>query len=62
MYVKDIVTSTLKNDISNILSHHNLNIQNIRDQGYDSANNMRGEWNGLQALFLHDCLCAYYIH
>jgi hypothetical protein len=23
---------------------------------------MRGEWNGLQALFLNDCPCAYYVH
>jgi hypothetical protein len=23
---------------------------------------MRDEWNGLQALFLNDCLCAYYVH
>ncbi|KDO67758.1 hypothetical protein CISIN_1g039693mg [Citrus sinensis] len=29
---------------------------------YDSASNMRGAWNGLQALFLKDCPYAYYIH
>ena len=23
---------------------------------------MQGEWNGLQALILKDCPCAYYIH
>lgn len=23
---------------------------------------MRGEWNGLQALFMKDCLYAYYVH
>jgi hypothetical protein len=23
---------------------------------------MRGEWNGLQILFLNDCPCAYYVH
>ena len=23
---------------------------------------MRGEWNGLQALFLNDCHYAYYVH
>jgi len=23
---------------------------------------MRGEWNGLQALFINDCPYAYYIH
>ena len=44
------------------MSHNNLNIQNIRGQGYDGASNMRGEWNGLQALILKDCPYAYYIH
>ncbi|XLU31147.1 hypothetical protein S245_067213, partial [Arachis hypogaea] len=29
-------------------------------QGYDGASNMRGEWNGLQALFLKDSPQAYY--
>ena len=33
-----------------------------RGQGYDGASNIRGEWNGLQALFLKDCPYAYYIH
>ena len=23
---------------------------------------MRGEWKGLQALFLNECSCAYYVH
>ncbi|QHO38993.1 Zinc finger MYM-type protein [Arachis hypogaea] len=31
-------------------------------QGYDGASNMRGEWNGLQALFLKDSPQAYYVH
>ncbi|PNX96782.1 repressor of the inhibitor of the protein kinase-like protein [Trifolium pratense] len=34
----------------------------IRGKGYDGASNMRGEWNGLQALFLKDIPYAYYIH
>ncbi|KAG2667400.1 hypothetical protein I3760_15G113100 [Carya illinoinensis] len=29
---------------------------------YDGASNIRGEWNGLQALFLKDCPYAYYVH
>ncbi|XP_075524544.1 uncharacterized protein LOC142556945 [Primulina tabacum] len=28
---------------------------------YDGASNMRGSWNGLKALFLKDCSCAYYV-
>ncbi|XP_025661868.1 uncharacterized protein [Arachis hypogaea] len=43
-------------------SRHKFDVQNLRGQGYDRASNMRGEWNGLQALFLKDCPFAYYIH
>ncbi|XP_061364760.1 uncharacterized protein LOC133308173 [Gastrolobium bilobum] len=39
-----------------------IDMQNICGQGYDGASNMRGEWNGLQALFLKECPCAYYVH
>ncbi|KAG2703961.1 hypothetical protein I3760_06G161100 [Carya illinoinensis] len=53
--VDDTLALTLKNEISAVLSRHCLDIQNIRRQGYDGASNMRGEWNGLQALFLKDC-------
>ncbi|XP_061360340.1 uncharacterized protein LOC133304340 [Gastrolobium bilobum] len=35
---------------------------NICGQGYDGASNMCGEWNGLQALFVNECPCAYYVH
>lgn len=42
--------------------HSNLQISNMRGQGYDGASNMSGSWNGLQALFLNDCPYAYYIH
>ena len=34
----------------------------MRGQWYDGASNMRGAWNGLQALFFRDCLYAYYVH
>jgi hypothetical protein len=53
---------TLKDKISNVLSQNCLDIQSIRGQGYDGANNMRGEWKGLHALFLNKCFCAYYVH
>ena len=45
-----------------MFSNYCLDIQNIRGQGYDGASNMRGEWNGLQALILNDCPYVYYIH
>eukprot|EP00268_Persea_americana_P015620 TRINITY_DN17296_c0_g1_i1.p1 TRINITY_DN17296_c0_g1~~TRINITY_DN17296_c0_g1_i1.p1 ORF type:complete len:393 (-),score=37.64 TRINITY_DN17296_c0_g1_i1:1144-2322(-) len=61
VHVKNTASQTLKKEISAVLSRYNLSIQNIRGQGYDGASNMRGEWNGLQAL-LNDCLHAYYVH
>ena len=42
-----------------MLSQHCLDIQKTR--GYAEASNMRGMWNGLQALILNDCPYAYYI-
>ncbi|KAH9801547.1 TTF-type domain-containing protein [Citrus sinensis] len=45
-----------------ILLRYDLLVENISGQGYDGASNMRGAWNGLQALFLKDCPYAYYIH
>ena len=42
-HVTDTSALTLKNKISSILFHHYLDIQNIYDQGYDEANNIRGE-------------------
>ncbi|XP_073041708.1 uncharacterized protein [Primulina eburnea] len=53
---------TLKNAIYSSLAHYNLDVQNIRGQDYDGASNMRGEFNGLQALILKDCKSAYYVH
>ena len=44
------------------MSQHCLDNQNIRDQEYDGASNIWDECNGLQALFLNDCLYAYYVH
>ncbi|KAL4643199.1 hypothetical protein ACB092_02G076600 [Castanea dentata] len=52
----------VKERIYSLLSQHCLDIQNIRRQRYDGASNMRGMWNGLQALILNDCPYAYYIH
>lgn len=62
VHVSDTSATTLKKEISSVLFQHNLAVENIRGQGYDGASNMRGEWNGLQALFLVDCPHAYYVH
>ena len=62
VHVVDIAALTLKKEIYYLFSNYCLDIQNIRGQGYDGASNIRGEWNGLQALILNDCPYAYYIH
>ncbi|KAI3958129.1 hypothetical protein MKW98_020771 [Papaver atlanticum] len=60
--IEDTTAVTLKRDISKALASYGLLIENIRGQGYDGASNMRGAWNGLQALFRKDCPYAYYVH
>ncbi|XP_026389839.1 zinc finger MYM-type protein 1-like [Papaver somniferum] len=60
--VKNTCVVTLKKGITDILNRYNLPIENMRGQGYDGANNMRGRVNGLKALFLKDCKYAYYVH
>ncbi|XP_042386885.1 zinc finger MYM-type protein 1-like [Zingiber officinale] len=62
VHVTDTTAATLKKKISDTLGCYDLHIHNMRGQGYDGASNMRGSWNGLQALFLKDCSCAYYVH
>ncbi|XP_042449158.1 zinc finger MYM-type protein 1-like [Zingiber officinale] len=60
--VDDTTSVNLKKSISDIFVQHNIQIHNMRGQGYDGASNMRGESNELQALFLRDCPYAYYVH
>ncbi|XP_061968323.1 uncharacterized protein LOC133691734 [Populus nigra] len=62
VHVSDTTSSTLKKEICYVLARYNLHILNMRGQGYDGASNMRGAWNGLQALFLRDCPYAYHVH
>ncbi|XP_073050714.1 uncharacterized protein [Primulina eburnea] len=62
VHVSDTTAVTLKKEICNVLGQHNFHIKDIRGQGYDGASNMRGSWNGLQALFLRDSPQAYYVH
>ncbi|CAN1293409.1 Zinc finger MYM-type protein 1 [Linum perenne] len=62
VHVKDTTSMTLYSSICSTLSSYKFAIQNISGQGYDGASNMRGEWNGLKALFLKDHPQAYYVH
>uniref|UniRef100_A0A0A9BZP8 DUF4371 domain-containing protein n=1 Tax=Arundo donax TaxID=35708 RepID=A0A0A9BZP8_ARUDO len=62
IHVTNTKATTLKEELCDVLSSHSFDIQNLRGQGYDKASNMRGELNGLQALFLKECPYAYYVH
>ncbi|CAN0846519.1 Zinc finger MYM-type protein 1 [Linum grandiflorum] len=62
VHVKNTTSMTLYSSICSTLSSHKFAIQNIRGQGYDGTSNMRGEWNGLKALFLNEYPQAYYVH
>lgn len=62
IHVKNTKALTLKEELSALLSNNGFDVQNLRGQGYDGASNMKGEFNGLQALFLKDCPYAYYVH
>ncbi|XP_062118723.1 uncharacterized protein LOC133832387 [Humulus lupulus] len=62
VHLRDTTALALEEGIVFVLSQHNLVISNIHRQGYDGASNMRGVWNGLQALICNECPYAYYIH
>ncbi|CAL1382451.1 unnamed protein product [Linum trigynum] len=62
VHVENTTSKTLYSAIRSTLSFYKFLIQNLRGQGYDGASNMRGEWNGLQGLFMKDSPQAYYVH
>ena len=43
MHVKNTTALTFKENIFSVLSHYNLDIQNIKGQVYDNDGDMRGE-------------------
>ncbi|KAJ6858052.1 zinc finger MYM-type protein 1-like [Populus alba x Populus x berolinensis] len=61
-HVRDTTASSLKAAIEALFSKHGLNISRLCGQGYDGANNIRGEFNGLKALILNSNPSAYYVH
>ncbi|KAK2385304.1 hypothetical protein QL285_072554 [Trifolium repens] len=60
--VKEVTPLALKKEVCAILSRHNLDVSNIRGQGYDGISDLREKWNDLRTLFLNECPYAYYIH
>ncbi|XP_075645560.1 uncharacterized protein LOC142616631 [Castanea sativa] len=61
-HVNNTSAVTLKSAIEEVFNKHSLSISRLRGQGYDGANNMRGELNGLKTLILKDNPSAYYVH
>ena len=43
IHVQETTSSTLKKEICDVISRHNLRIEDIQSQGYDGASNMRGK-------------------
>ncbi|WJX54128.1 hypothetical protein P8452_40048 [Trifolium repens] len=60
--LKEVTPLALKEEVCAILSRHNLDVSNIRGQGYDGISDMREKWNDLRTLFLNECPYAYYVH
>ncbi|XP_021985009.1 zinc finger MYM-type protein 1-like [Helianthus annuus] len=56
------IALTLKSAIDDIFARYGLSLKRFRDQGYDGASNMSGEFNGLRALILKENFQAFYIH
>ncbi|XP_074293713.1 uncharacterized protein LOC141620851 [Silene latifolia] len=62
IHVPNTSAMTLKKEIFEVLSHYSFDMKNLRGQGYDGASNMRGKWNGLQAVVIRECPYAYFVH
>ncbi|KAK2439264.1 hypothetical protein QL285_023951 [Trifolium repens] len=60
--LKEVTPLALKEEVCAILFRHNLDVSNIRGQGYDGISDMREIWNDLRTLFLNECPYAYYVH
>ncbi|XP_022849409.1 uncharacterized protein LOC111371576 [Olea europaea var. sylvestris] len=61
-HVINTCAQSLKDVIDAMFSTHELSLSSLRGQGYDGANNMLDEFNGLKALILRENLHAMYVH
>ena len=62
VHVASTTTLSLKYVVECLLCKHNLSLSKLRGQGYDGANNMQGDINGLKTLILKENKSAFYIH
>ncbi|XP_058189162.1 uncharacterized protein LOC131306757 [Rhododendron vialii] len=61
-YVANTNALSLKDAMENLFCRLRLSTSRLREQGYDGASNMQGEFNDLKALTLKENPCAYYVH
>jgi hypothetical protein len=62
VHVKETTSSYLKSSIDSLFTKYKLSFKQVRGQGYDGASNMRGQFNGLQALIMRESSTAFYVH
>ena len=62
VHVASTTALSLKCAIECLLCEHNFSLSNLRGQGYDRANNMQGDNNGLKTLILKENKSVFYIH
>ncbi|XP_052111539.1 uncharacterized protein LOC127742852 [Arachis duranensis] len=62
VHVSNTNALSLKLALESLLETYNLSLSRVRDQGYDGASNMQGEFNGLKTLILKENAYAFYVH
>ncbi|XP_076931333.1 uncharacterized protein LOC143596436 [Bidens hawaiensis] len=62
VHVMETSSSALKSAIDTYFAKYGLSFKILRGQGYDGANNTRGQFNGLKAKILEENESAYYVH
>uniref|UniRef100_A0A7N0VHQ5 DUF4371 domain-containing protein n=1 Tax=Kalanchoe fedtschenkoi TaxID=63787 RepID=A0A7N0VHQ5_KALFE len=62
VHLSDTTTLSLKRALNSLFMKYNLTISRVREQGYDGASNMRGEFNGLKMLIMKKNNSAFYIN
>ena len=62
IHATSTIALSLKYAIECLLCEHNLNLSNLRGQGYDGASNMQGDINGLKTLILKENKSVFYVH
>ncbi|KAL0729525.1 hypothetical protein Bca4012_025618 [Brassica carinata] len=62
IHVQETSSASLKSAIDSLFAKRGLSLKKLREQGYDGASNMKGEFNGLRSLILRENSSAYYVH